>query len=165
MNNRQQREFWTPVLTEVEGEIAALNAIARRTDDNADVLQITERINSIYQTHLDRLAKQQGREGASLASVAGATTLTVDLPEGGEAKYMSHGKYLVYMAYAQGQAPDWLASDWTDALPGAIIGVASLSYFIAKWPDGYERRYKVQPPQSSRNNLRLRRSGAFWSTR
>jgi len=144
-NQPQHRQFWDPVLRQVEDEIAGMLAVMRSGTVRGDELrgalsERSDRIHEIYQSNLDQLAKQQGKEGAK-----GATTCTVCSmfnvalqtdPQGGAIRYISGGRWslYIYMTEVRGQK-DYPQPEWLDVKSDSV-SLTGINWFSVKWPNG-----------------------------
>jgi hypothetical protein len=148
MRSDTQREFWRPLLTEVEGKVSVMiqeiQAGQKTQEELVDALLDHERsISDLYQTRLDSLAKDDGKRGAEPKGRQHETQLYEIsirmVPPQGELKYMAAGRWLMLLLRNDNREPDWSDSTWSTAAQGGTIQLGQMTRFAVRWPDGASR--------------------------
>ena len=137
-NGRQQRQFWTPVLKQVETEIGQmLDIVGRNGQDRAakqdKLFACRERIESVYFRALNKLAQDQGGKAGPMSHAVAAETITVRTdPPKGELARIGAGEWSFYLYFkdkGQVQKPQW------ESLPTGQVCLYGKNWISAKWPD------------------------------
>jgi hypothetical protein len=170
LQSQQQRDFWVPVLNRVENEIGSMLQIIKaanknRDDQLRDLSAVADRIDGIFSTELDVLAKREGKQRArkKRGIFAGIRQMKIRTELGAECKYMSEGQWVLHAVVQNGKLPLWQDTKWLNAGAGAPFQVGERTRFMVKWNDGSETSVGVAAVGSLSEvwTLVFRRRGGF----
>jgi hypothetical protein len=144
----KQRRFWEPVLERVEARIARMIEIgnasegALNQDQQGQMLDEMDKIHDIYYTELNRVAKENGKQGAEPQAMHRPyfVTLLTD-PPGGTIQRIAAGRWSMYQFMTK-RGRQIVRPAWERLMAGENM-LFGKNWFMVEWPDGRIRKSEL----------------------
>lgn len=154
-NNPRARAFWDQVLPQVELLIESMFIQIRDSKPGQEdqlsksLFEVERRISQLYETELNRLARQNGKKGMNwirYQCYASIATCRI-VPANATCKYMAAGPWLLEQVIND-RVPDWNYRGWLTAPNPGPLETANVTRVWVRWEDGRELTGTIHLPKS-----------------
>jgi hypothetical protein len=145
MKTSAGRQFWRPVLREVENNIEEMMKLSNNKNlpkEQIDIQlgELQERIQNVYEKRIHDWAESQGKEAVQIKNAPASFSLSYQAePSDCELRYMTKGDYDLYRWTHNEQTPPWDHDGWNSWGTGEDAYLSYNTVFWARWTTGPDR--------------------------